>query len=627
MVKRYPSKKEDLSLKHENVSLAEIKFYNISEGLREGWFLWYSINWDKRSSIQSGEADYVLFHPDFGYAVIEVKGGIIEVEGDLFFSTSHDTKKRHKLSRSPFEQAKNSMYYILDYYVNKAKKQSNVNELLKDNKYFPLSFCYGVFFPDCYFKNNFESLQYPFRLIFDKKDYLEQLDWVKSARSGKSPLEQFLIDLLDEYKRLRKIFPGTADFFQNIMGSNIKHYVNLQHDLSFREKELRRVNQVQDFLLNALSYKKHCIFRGSAGSGKTYIGMKKALMSYQNGKRVLFICFNTELREFIRSYIAEQLKVSYKAIQDRISVYSINLLLSKLISKLLTDGGNKTKARNRLSNFQYDDLIDILKPNLDDMPNEFKYETLIVDEAQDIEKEVWDLFPHLLYYPEDSVYYVFYDEAQSIFIDQFSPKDFHLDPKRDMINLTQNLRNTQEIAQFLEKRTSYEDFQVNYDQYSGIGGLKISKKLVKDAPTALMNIASHIKNKYYNNEVDHEHVIILSRNKLKTIMGKNAKEESQCCYIAFKDKNQVSSQKIYMVEPDSVNDIPEIRNNPKKDKLIVFKTISSFKGLERDIVYLLIPKIKDFKKKHEWKYKTFIKQVYVGASRAKFKLYVFEYRI
>lgn len=626
MVKRYPATKEDLSSKNKNLSLAEIRFFEICEDLSEGWSVWYSINWDKRSSIKSGEADYVLFHKNYGYVVIEVKGGIIEVENDVFYSISTKKRKKYKLDRSPFEQAKGSMYSILNFYTIKTKKEPHPMKLLRDNKYFPLSFAYGVFFPDCYFKNNFESIQYPFRRIFDKKDYQIQLQWQKNRTSKISPLEQCLIDLLDEYKRLREIKPGTEDFFHKIMGSNIKHYVNLRHDLNFRESELEKVNQVQDYLLRALKYKNHCIFKGSAGSGKTFIAMKKALMTYREGKRVLFLCFNTELREFIRSYIGEQLNVTYHAIEDRISVYSINLLLSEITSEIIKDENRKREVLKNLSKFNYTPIMGILEPSTKHIPNNYKYDALIVDEAQDIEKEVWELFPNLLHYPKDSIYYVFYDEAQAIFLEDFSPKDFAMDPTRDLISLTQNLRNTQEIARFLEDQTSYEDFTVLYEEYSGIAGLDITRKQFNSVAKAITKITTHIKKEYYNNGIGPEHIIVLGLNRLTTLLGKkNVADESSYEYISLKDRNEVTPQRIYIIEPDNINEIPEIRMDPENDKLIIYKTISSFKGLERDVVYLLLPNIKEYKEKFEWRYKGFIKRVYVGASRAKFKLYIYEY--
>lgn len=629
MVKLVPPNKEDLEIKNKNVSLAEIKFYETTNSLSKGWTVWYSVNWDKETSLKSGEADYVLFHPNYGYVIIEVKGGDILVEDGKFFTINQKTGQKHALGRTPFQQAEETMFYFRDFYVEKAKNEPNPENYLKDNKYFPLSYAHGVFFPDSYFKSNYETIQYPFRRVFDKDDYEYHLEWMNdienSDNSSISPLEVFLLDLLNEYKKVRKKIPGTPVLFERMMGSNIKRYINLRYDLKYRERELERVNRVQDYLLNALKYKRRCLFRGSAGSGKTFIAMKKALMTYREGKRVLLLCFNSELREFIRFYIGKQLKVPYKAIQERLSVQSINYLLIQIINELISDSSQQKKLKDFVYGFNYAPLMQALNPFLEKIPQKFKNDALLVDEAQDIEKFVWNLFPHLLYYPEDAIYYVFYDEAQSIFIKDFSPEYFGLDTSEDLIDLTQNLRNTKEIAKFLEERATHDNFVVKYEKYSGIAGLNVSKHQYKDAPTALMKAITHIKKKYFNQEIGSEHLIIIAYNRLETIVPQLIKEENYE-YLVFKNKNLVSGEKLYLVEPSSIDFIPEVKKELNSEMVVIYKTISSFKGLERNVVYLIIPSLHLFKKKYPSRYKKFIRQVYVGVSRAKFKLYFLEYK-
>jgi len=58
-----------------------------------------------------------------------------------------------------------------------------------------------------------------------------------------------------------------------------------------------------------------------------------------------------------------------------------------------------------------------------------------------------------------------------------------------------------------------------------------------------------------------------------------------------------------------------------------FKTISAFKGLESDIIFLLVPNLNDFKEKYPERYDNFLMQLYVGISRAKFKLSFLEYEM
>jgi len=622
MVHKYPSTKDDLKRRREHVSLAEIKFYEITDALNDNWHVWHSINWDKKASKHSGEADYLLFNPKYGFMVIEVKGGVISVENNTFYSRNQKTGENHRLDKSPFNQAQNSMYYIKDFYEKRASKQENPRDLLKHGKFFPLSFSYGVFFSDTKFKRKFQYIQYPNRRIFDETDYITQKEWMEQDKKGPSPLETFIVESLDEYKHSRMLLPGVKGFFIEMIGSNISRFINLKKYYDFREEELDQVNRVQDFLLHALSRKRKCIFRGSAGSGKTFIAMKKALLCHEHGLKTIMLCFNSELREYIRNEVSKRLGKPYDELEN-LKVNSIHSLLITLLYKMFR-GTERKKLLEELNQFQYSGIAKKLIQNANRIPSKYKYDALIIDEAQDIDSNLWRVAPKLLKNQKKSILYVFYDSAQSIFVDEFTPKHFNMNEHEDLIVLSHNLRNTIEIAKFLEKRTSYKEFKVKYEQYSGIQGFKISRGRYKDPLKAFKTAVNHINKELFKKEIEPEQLIILGYNKLQTIIRK-CKENDLCFYVGLQDKTEHSNKRIFIVEPKLMGNLPEIEKKLESKWIVPYKTISGFKGLERDIVFLIVPNLNTFKKKSPDKFLNFKQQVYVGASRAKFKLYFFEY--
>lgn len=116
MVSKFPPSKADLKNRREHVPVSELKFFEICDGLSSDWTIWHSLNWDRKASTRSGEADYLLFHPNLGFAVIEVKGGKITVENNIFYSEARDGE-RYILN--PFF---NKYSIILgDSYVKKSK--------------------------------------------------------------------------------------------------------------------------------------------------------------------------------------------------------------------------------------------------------------------------------------------------------------------------------------------------------------------------------------------------------------------------------------------------------------------------------------------------------------------------
>ena len=623
MVKKYPPTIEECKRRREKVPVSELKFFNLVDALDDNWHVWHSIKWDNDTKMRSGEADFLIFNPNLGFVVVEVKGGIISIENNTFYSTATNTRQKFHLDKSPFNQAENSMHHIVRFYVERAKKEPNSKELLKSSYKFPLNFSYAVFFPDCNFKDDFEYLQYDFNKIFDESDLNEHRLWQEQSQNqtSPSPLEEFLVNLLDQYKYLRMEKPKIAEFFPKLIGSNISKYLNLKKYYDIREKELTQVNQVQDFLLDALSEKKHCIFKGSAGSGKTFIAMKKALRCYEEDKDVLFLCFNVELREFIKSHLGKCIGKPYGKIMGKISVFSIMQFLKKLI-EVMFDSDTTRKLLSELSNFSYLSIAEAIRNNKEKIPISFTYDVILIDEAQDIDSNLWDLFISFLKEPT-SLFYVFYDEAQALFVEDFAPTKFGMDEHSDLILLNRNLRNTIEIAKWLTHKTTYGD----YKEYSGINGFKITSHKFSSGKEAIIKAVNVIRNKYYTQGIELERIIILSYFKLKTIFP-YAKNNSYCDFLMFKGKIGMSGMNAFVVEPHSIATMPQIKchKDINNELCIAFKTISAFKGLESDIIFLIVPNLNDFKEKYPERYDNFLMQLYVGISRAKFKLYFLEYK-
>ncbi len=81
-----------------------------------------------------------------------------------------------------------------------------------------------------------------------------------------------------------------------------------------------------------------------------------------------------------------------------------------------------------------------------------------------------------------------------------------------------------------------------------------------------------------------------------------------------------------MVEPEFHQDLSLIEKNLQTRNLILFNGIGTFRGLERDFVFLIIPNLGDLKMKVTVdNYKEIKMKTYVGATRARFILSVFQY--
>jgi len=621
MVKRYPPTLTELKETRADTPESEISFYKITQALSNNWHVWHSVTWvSKTQKSRKGEADFVLFNKDHGLIVLEVKGGIISVEKGTFWGVNQATLKK-KPRKDPFKQARKSLYNIMEIYEKIAKGQFNARELIKRNGDFPLPFNYAVFLPHTNFKEDYGHLE-DIDLVFDKEDLKDQIEQMVEKKYSFTHLEQFLIDSLAPYKSYGVKAPGIGEYFPKFMGANIYHHLNLKQFLKVRERELKNVNQNQDFLLMVLSEKKRCLFKGSAGSGKTFIGMKRGILNYNKGQKTLFLCYNQELREAVRLHCSEDLNMQYQQLQPKLAVFSIIKFL-KYLSKqhfFIEERNLLEECLEDTLNPSYDKLVEIIKDSHEKITNGFKYDAIIIDEAQDFDEKIWEIIPYLLKNKEDSLLYVFYDAEQDIFKHGFNPESLGFNEKSDIMNLKKNLRNSVEIATYIPTFTGLGD----YEELSSINGFKITRRKFGDAPRAIYNTIKEIQNTYFKNAIKSKRIIVLSHKKLRNL-GVKYTTNDLCDYLSL--RNDDDSISFVLAEPKQLSDIEDIENSFETDQIAIFKTISSFKGLERDIIFLIHPKPADYEQKYPDYFEEYKKKLYVGASRAKFKLYLMEYNL
>ncbi|HOX52959.1 MAG TPA: nuclease-related domain-containing protein [Fibrobacteria bacterium] len=95
-------------------SRAEIRFAQACRELSEGWHVFFGVEWTRPGTggeaDHSGEMDAVLYHRDHGILVVEVKGGGVRRNGDLWSSLGRDGWHAIK---NPLAQVKESTYFLV----------------------------------------------------------------------------------------------------------------------------------------------------------------------------------------------------------------------------------------------------------------------------------------------------------------------------------------------------------------------------------------------------------------------------------------------------------------------------------------------------------------------------------
>lgn len=386
-------------------SPAEIKVFDILKTkLPDDWVVIHSFRWVKskpaiRGKAQ-GEGDFILFNPDKGILVIEVKGGDISYHNRMWSTT--DGQGQEHIIQDPEKQASDTKFEI----INRLKAKYLDKCLV----------CHAVWFPDCDVSLNHFPANLDMSIVFDMYSLDSPLSLIEEAfnywyqRSGfvRKPLStgdsEKILSLLNPEFRLVKTMRSRCDDL-NVL------YV--------------RLNTEQARLLEMLDECHEIHVVGRAGTGKTLLALEKGRRDATKGRRTIMLCYNNELAQRLKDSNHSSLHIS--------SVHSYALAYMK------------KHHPNRVIGF-------LDNPNFDYLMNEFievasvakdKFDTILIDEGQDF-KDSWIRSIHNLM-AEDGNFFVFYDPYQYLYAPLTELDDAYLKIGAPVV-LKRNMRNTDQIS-------------------------------------------------------------------------------------------------------------------------------------------------------------------------------------
>ena len=81
----------------------------------------------------------------------------------------------------------------------------------------------------------------------------------------------------------------------------------------------------QKCILNYLTEQKTAVIQGVAGTGKTLIAMEKARRHADAGERVLFLCYNAQLKTYLSENYTHE-NIDYYVDFNNLSSFKFNLI-------------------------------------------------------------------------------------------------------------------------------------------------------------------------------------------------------------------------------------------------------------------------------------------------------------
>lgn len=481
--------------------------------LAEKYHVFYSVRWfeveeDKRVD---SESDFIVFDPSFGFITIEVKGGkdVIQ-EGAYWFliETKDGEESMRKLKCSPYEQAEKSMRHFHKYFHEEFHQSFNG------------VYGFAVAFP-WYSSAKIISSSSPRELTIDHSDL--------------SNLERKINEIFHYWRNKRNLsVPLSTEQRQRFI-SLINKRISLSAAagalMPIKEKELSKINAIQDSILDAMYNYKELRFIGGAGTGKTYIGAKKAIREAYKGKKVLFSCCSKTLVQYVKDEILGDIK--------NITCLDFDSLMKRTLV------GNYTEAVRTGGFFDY----------MESVPESQKFDCIVVDEAQDYDVDM-GLSTRALLCSDYSTFYVFFDENQNVFSKDFT-NSFAIE--YPPVILRYNIRNTGCI---------YD----NAIQHTGLGRDTVANSLlgvkpeyydyknVSQCKKALTNIVNKLTQKEF---VSPKSIVLL-------------------CNCNYEDSILYSEDFVGSFKIDKSRNTSII-----KDNSIRLSSVKDFKGMEADIIVFI----------------------------------------
>lgn len=322
----------------------------------EDWVVLHSLALSKHAKRSYGEIDFLVMAPSLGVFCLEVKSGGVKREDGIWVFTNRYGESTRR-TRGPFEQAQEGMFSLMDSIRRKYGYKHRLSKVL---------FGFGVMFP---------------HILFPAEGP-DQEGWqIYDMDSRRHPITAFIHQLskrtFDKVKKTKSdvILPTKEDIklLQDYLRGDFERLVRRIDLISDIELELDKYTAEQFLCLDQLQENPRCLFQGAAGTGKTMIAMESARRHVFNRKKVLFLCYNA----LLANWLQEQ---QDKLHSDLLTISTFHGFLENVASR---HPNYHSAEKEKNDEYFKVDLPLLALSSIDDGYCE-PYDHIILDEGQDL---------------------------------------------------------------------------------------------------------------------------------------------------------------------------------------------------------------------------------------------------
>ena len=357
MAKMIPSQIDD-----SVVSSAERRVFQLldSDPDTDGWTVLHSLGLARRKSGPYGEIDFVIIVPGEGVLCLEVKGGRVSCENGKW-RTQDRYGNVSELKKSPFMQARESMF---------ALRESILNHFGDGSPEASCPIGYVVVFPDVTCP--------PLTPEYERSDVIDTQDLRKPISRSIHRYAQNRLRGFQSRNHERLPSPSQVRSIRNFLRPDFDLVVAKSISLGRTESKLLSLTVEQYERLDELQENHRCLFEGAAGTGKTLLALEYARRADKSGARVLLVCFNRLLGEWLRKQTRD----------TGIKAGNWHEILKGIITASSVAEEFINQESTALENEDYTTLFDEIYPFYAELAfaetNINTFDVLVMDEAQDL---------------------------------------------------------------------------------------------------------------------------------------------------------------------------------------------------------------------------------------------------